>query len=195
MKTFTKTTVGTCIIGAAAIIGLVYLHTTEDVIKHSPPVIPIPICEPIKDNRPEIISNWIIKHSTRISDTTAKYIAEEVFKYPHPVLILSLIEVESKFTPTAISKAGALGLGQVMYNIHEKDLIALGIHKRRDLFDIDKNIKATSFILQMMLRKGEGDIVKALHFYLGGKDGKYVNRIFSNYVHLSLEIENALPNM
>lgn len=158
----------------------------------TPLTIPIPVCEPAKDSRLEAAGNWVMKYSTRISDTTAKYIVEEVFKYPHPILILSLVEVESEFTPTAISKAGALGLGQIMYTVHKKDLATLGIYKKRDLFDVDKNIKATSFILQMMLRKGDGDIVKALHFYLGGKDGKYVNRIFSNYVHLSLEIENAL---
>ncbi len=146
--------------------------------------------------RTEVVSSWIMNHSSRISDATAKYIAVEAFKYPHPILLLSLVEVESEFNPTAVSKVGAVGLSQIMYDIHKKDMVTLGIHKKRDLFDIDKNIKATSSILQMMLRKSNNDIEKALHFYLGGKDGKYVNRIFSNYVHLSLEIErNDMPKM
>ncbi len=143
----------------------------------------------------EVIAFWIMNHSSRISDSTAQQIATEAFKYPHPILILSLIEAESEFTPTAVSKMGAVGLGQVIYNIHKKDLVTLGIHRKRDLFDIDKNMKATSFILQMMLKKDNGDIVKALHSYLGEKGGKYINRIFSNYVHLSLEIENAMPEV
>ena len=146
-------------------------------------------------SRVEASTTWIIKHSSKISDSTAQHIAVEVFKYPNSILLLSLIETESEFTPTAVSKMGAVGLGQIMYDIHKKDMTALGIHKKRDLFDMDKNIKATSFILQMTLKKSNNNIEKALHFYLGGRDGKYVNRIFSNYVHLSLEIESALPNL
>ena len=140
-------------------------------------------------------TSWIISHSQRISENTAKRIAVEVFRYPNPLLIIALIEVESEFIQSAVSRAGALGLGQIMYDIHKKDLAELGIQKRRDLFDIDKNINATSYILQTMLKKNKGDVVKALHNYLGGKDGKYVARIFSNYVHLSLETEDALPKM
>lgn len=150
--------------------------------------------KPVKINT-ETQAVWVVSHSSRISYTTAKLIAEEASKYLHSTLILSLIEAESEFTPTAVSKVGAVGLGQIMYDIHKKDMASLGICKKRDLFDIDKNIKATSFVLQMMLKKNNGDVVKALHSYLGGKDGKYTSRILSNYVHLSLEIENDLSNM
>jgi soluble lytic murein transglycosylase-like protein len=144
-----------------------------------------------KDKRMEISAAWVARHSERISEVAAKHVADEVFKYPNPILILSLIEAESEFTPTAISNAGAIGLGQIMYYIHKKDLADLGIAKRKDLFDIEKNIKATSFILQMMLIRNNSDVTKALHSYLGGKDGKYVSRIFSNYVQLSMEIEGG----
>lgn len=143
----------------------------------------------------DMAAAWVARHSERISDTTAKRITDEAFKYPNPILILSLIEAESEFTPTAISSAGAIGLGQIMYYIHKKDLADLSITKRKDLFDIEKNIKATSFVLQMMLVRNNSDVTKALHSYLGGKDGKYVSRIFSNYVQLSMEIEGAVSKM
>ncbi|MDI6785095.1 MAG: lytic transglycosylase domain-containing protein [bacterium] len=140
-------------------------------------------------------TEWIMHHSSRISVETATEIAEEVCKYPNPILLLALIEVESGFVPSAVSKAGALGLGQVMFDIHKKMLVDLGIVDRRDLFNVKKNIKASSAILQMYLKKNKGDVVKALHNYLGGKDGKYVSKIFSNYVYLSLEINNEVPNL
>lgn len=136
-------------------------------------------------------ASWIAAHSNRISDKTAEQIAVAAFTHKSPILIIALIEAESEFTPTAVSKAGAVGLGQIMYEVHKKELENLGIYKKRELFDIDNNIKATSHLFQMMLTRSKGDVVKALHMYLGGKDGKYVNRIFSSYVLLSLEIENA----
>lgn len=139
-------------------------------------------------------TSWVITHSAKISEETARHIATEALRYPNPVLMLAVIEAESEFTPTAISKAGAIGLGQIMYEVHKKDLVALDIKKKRELFDIDKNIRATSFVLQMMLKKDGGNVEKALHSYLGGKDGKYVARIFSNYVHLSMEIESEMSS-
>lgn len=148
-----------------------------------------------KDRRMEVATAWVIRHSERISEVAAKHIADEAFKYPNSILILSLIEAESEFTPTAVSSAGAIGLGQIMYNIHKKDLAELGITKKRDLFDPEKNVRATAFVLKMMLDRGGGDVTKALHFYLGGKDGKYVSRIFLNYVQLSMEIEGAVPKV
>jgi len=143
----------------------------------------------------EVTSSWIMRHSSQISEAAAKQIAEEVFKVPNPILMISLIEVESLFIQSAVSKAGAVGLGQIMFEVHKKALAEIGISKKRDLFNIDCNIKASSFILQGMIKRSNGDLTKALHLYLGGKDGRYVARIFSNYIHLSMEIENALPKM
>lgn len=144
----------------------------------------------------EVASSWIMRHSSQISEATAKQITEEAFKVPHPILMISLIEVESLFIQSAVSKAGAIGLGQIMFEVHKKALAEIGISKKRDLFNIDCNVKASAFILQGMIKRSSGDLTKALHLYLGGKDGQYVNRIFSNYVHLSLEIErNDLPKM
>jgi hypothetical protein len=191
------------VIGASiiclGILGGTYIHSTlyktyNSTVYKLPPKVEDVVKLKQKDST-STVANWIIQHSTKISDNTARNIAVEVFKYPHPILLISLIEVESEFVPSAVSSKGAAGLGQIMYDIHKKDLEGLGILKRRDLFDIDKNVKATSFVLQMMLKKDKGDIVKALHSYLGGKDGKYVARIFSNYVNLSLEIENEVPNL
>lgn len=147
----------------------------------------------------EPVKSWINSHAQRISEHEAALIMTECFNYPHPILLISLIEAESEFTPTAISSKGAIGLGQIMYDIHKKDLEKIGIKQRKDLFNIEKNIKATSFVLQMMMKKDKGDVVKALHSYLGGKDGKYTNRIFTNYVCLSIELELAnekvMPHM
>ena len=161
---------------------------------------PVVIYEEVKQPiNYEPVKGWISSHAHRISDQEAALIMTECFKYQHPILLISLIEAESEFTPTAVSHKGALGLGQIMYDIHKKDLEKIGIKQRKDLFNIEKNIKATSFVLQMMMKKDKGDVVKALHSYLGGKDGKYTNRIFTNYVCLSIELELAnekiMPSM
>jgi len=139
----------------------------------------------------EIVTSWIMRHSNQISRSTAKKIVEEAFKVPNPILIISLMEVESLFNPGAVSRVGAVGLGQVRYEMHQKMLLEIGITSRRDLFDITLNVKASSLILQDMIRRSKGNLTKALHLYLGGRDSKYVARIYANYVKLSLEIENA----
>ena len=139
--------------------------------------------------------DWVMRHSSQISRSTAQKIVEEIYKVPNPVLMLSLIEVESLFNPTAVSRMGAIGLGQVMFEVHKKVLLGIGIADRRDLFDIALNIKASSLLLQDMIKRSKGNLTKALHLYLGGRDGKYVARIFKNYTELSIEIENALSKM
>jgi hypothetical protein len=173
--------------------GLIAILILTGVFVHINMSKPLPQVEPTciqpVDHRPSLAGQWVSNHSPRISEATAYQIAKEAFKYPHPILLLALMEAESEFTPTAVSSKGAVGLGQIMYDIHKKDLAGLGIMKRKDLFDVDKNIKAASFVLEMMLKKNKGDIVDGLHSYLGGKDGKYISRIFKNYVYLSVESE------
>jgi len=138
-----------------------------------------------------VAAGWIMRHSSQISRSTANKIVKEAFKVPNPILMISLMGVESSFNPTAVSKVGAVGLGQVRYEMHYKTLLEIGITDRRDLFDITLNIKASSFILQNMIRRSKGNLTKALYLYLGGRDSRYVAKIFKNYVELSLEIENA----
>jgi len=132
------------------------------------------------------MTNWAFKNSERIAYVTAKEIIDEALKVNHSILVLSVISVESQFNPSAVSYKGAIGLGQIMYGHWGKDLEKLKIIKdKRDLFGIKENLMATSYILDLQMKQANGDVVKALKFYLGESQSRYTNKIFTSYVSLS----------
>lgn len=133
------------------------------------------------------LTKWVYDHSKQISLATCKEIVQESLKTDKPLLMLSLIEVESNFVLTAVSSKGAMGLTQVMPGIHEKELIAKSIIKeRRDLFDVIPSVRAGNLVLSSCLKQSKDDVPKALELYLGGQDGWYVKRILSNLANLDL---------
>lgn len=101
---------------------------------------------------------------------TARRILEAVHcearKHPmlreRPHLVLAVIDVESAFDPFAVSYAGAVGLMQVMpfWPTH------LGL-ERKDLIDIELNIRMGTSILAHYLEKERGDYFRALGRYNG----------------------------
>jgi soluble lytic murein transglycosylase-like protein len=91
-----------------------------------------------------------------------------------PELVLAVIQVESRFNRFAISKAGALGLMQVMpFWLKE-------IGKPHDnLFDIRTNLRMGCTILRYYMDKQHDDLTSALARYNGSLYSyKYTNRIF-----------------
>lgn len=91
-----------------------------------------------------------------------------------PELVLAVIEVESRFDRFAISKAGALGLMQVMpFWLKE-------IGRPKDnLFDIHTNLRLGCTILRYYMDKEKNDLTAALARYNGSLYSyKYTNRIF-----------------
>lgn len=138
-----------------------------------------------------ILTKWVYEHSKQISAATCKTIVQESLKTNKPLLIIALIEVESNFTPTAISSKGAIGLTQVMPGVWEKELISKGIIKeRRDLFNVVPSVSAGDMILSFFLKQSKGDVTKALESYLGGQDVSYVKRILSHLANLYVLVES-----
>jgi len=91
-----------------------------------------------------------------------------------PELVLAVIEVESRFDRFAISKAGALGLMQVMpFWLKE-------IGRPDDnLFDIHTNLRMGCTILRYYMDKENDDLTAALARYNGSLYSyKYTNLIF-----------------
>ncbi len=84
-----------------------------------------------------------------------------------PELILAVIDVESNFRPYAVSRAGALGLMQVMpFWVKE-------IGRPKDnLFRIRTNLRYGSTILRFYLDKEKGNRTRALSRYNGSR-GKW----------------------
>jgi soluble lytic murein transglycosylase-like protein len=137
----------------------------------------------------DALIKWVYLKSEKISEDTARIIVKEAVRTERPLLILALISVESEFNPCAISRKGAIGLTQVVWYHHGKALIEAGISRdKKDLFNVDKSIRAGNFILNGFLVQSNGNVQKALELYLGGKDGAYTRRILGNLADLYVAI-------
>lgn len=133
------------------------------------------------------IVNWILAHSAQCWPDLAKGIVSWVDDKPHWLLLIAMMQAESGFNPTAVSSKGAIGLGQIMFtsNLVKNSII----EKRRDLFDPYKNITCMSYIFEQKLEIAEGDPLKAIYYYVGGKNKAYAKKIITN-LHELITIAN-----
>jgi len=93
-----------------------------------------------------------------------------------PELVLSVIQVESNFNLFAISRAGALGLMQVMpFWLKE-------IGKPGDnLFRMQTNLRYGCTILRHYLDKEKGNRTRALMRYNGTREFKYAAKVYRRF--------------
>lgn len=104
-----------------------------------------------------------------------------------PLLILSVMAIESSMNPYAESPVGAQGLMQVMTRVHtEKFEEHGGDHKALDPI---ANIKVGSMILKDLIRRG-GSVERGLQLYVGAGnleyDGGYSARVLGEHGRLRL---------
>ena len=116
----------------------------------------------------------------------AKKLSEEIGVDPN--LINTIIKVESNFNPAAISKAGAIGLMQLMPSTAN----SLGVE---DPYDIYQNLKGGITLIKTLLNSFDGNLKLALAAYNAGaakvkeygdippieETQNYVNKILSIY--------------
>lgn len=182
-----STAIGLVVICCIVVAGIFFLYSQSilPIYKSLPP----PVIQ--YKQTEETLTLWVYNHSVRISKPSANLIVKESLKTSKPLLVLALIDAESEFTPTAFSKKEAIGLTQVMFDIHGKELFKAAIIKeRRDLFDIIPSIQAGEWVLNSCLTQTKGDVPKALERYLGGKDGAYLQRILTNLANLYVLTRN-----
>lgn len=104
-----------------------------------------------------------------------------------PLLILSVVAVESSLNPYAQSPVGATGLMQVMPGLHSAKF--LNQDANRGALDPVSNIRVGSEILGDLIRRG-GSVERGLQLYVGagnaGDDGGYANRVLGELGRLRM---------
>lgn len=88
-----------------------------------------------------------------------------------PDLVLSIIDVESRFDRWAVSSTGAQGLMQIM-----PFWLRQAGHPGDNLFDPRTNLRLGCTILAYYLRRAHGDIAEALQAYYGRRYGDEYSR-------------------
>ena len=159
--------------------------------------------EALRNKLENKLSEWVYNHSKKISRGQAKFIVTEAMKTDKALLIIALAEYESiGFVPTVVSKKGCVGLMQINFNgnngkdVNGKTLVQAGIiNEKRDLFEVDRNIRSGDFLLGVYLKQSKGNVLKALDRYLGERDGVYVLEVFSNLAELYLLQEAVVKSM
>lgn len=113
---------------------------------------------------------WFIRqiYPLKYSDYIFKYSKENQVD---PYLTASIILVESKYYPNAVSKKGARGLMQIMPRTGEwvaQQLDLEGFHPDY-LFDPEINIKIGTWYLSYLMKQFNGDLTLVLAAYNGGQ--------------------------
>lgn len=122
--------------------------------------------------------------------------------YVIPVeLVLAVIEVESNYKADAVSKAGAIGLMQVIPEHHEDRMMKLNC---LDLFDPYQNVRVGMDYLSKLIDEYDGNFHKALTAYhhgpTGAKDkffgqGTYQTEYSLKVLNATEKIEKGLTEM
>lgn len=137
----------------------------------------------------QLVTNWLAKRY-RVADeainmlVSATYLTAKETKLD-PLLILSVIAIESRFNPFSESPVGAQGLMQVMSKVHHDKFSELGGIKAA--LNPVANIKVGAMILKEYVTSA-GSIEAGLKRYVGAADndtdGGYGNLVLAEYKRL-----------
>ena len=110
-----------------------------------------------------------------------------------PLLILSVIAIESRFNPIAESEMGAKGLMQVMPQHHQDKLAGVG--GENAVLDPNTNILVGTQILKDCIRRG-GGLEAGLQLYAGAygdPENLYAQKVMAEKDRLDQALRRAMP--
>lgn len=136
------------------------------------------------------LTNYI-SSNYKVPETEAKEIVSSTYqqsldKGVDPLLVLSLIEVESAFNKNIKSKYGAIGLTQVMPKSHPEE-VAESKNISKNIADVKANIFVGVNVLKKYLTLQKGNVALALQAYNGSlkdKSRKYYRKIVAKQAKL-----------
>ena len=146
----------------------------------------------------------ILRFSDEMSSSQAKKLAklivEECDNYEiDPSLVLAIIQVESNFSPTAVSDKGAIGLMQVMPSTAEylAEKLGISISRKKELHDPFLNVRLGIYYLSLL--EGRFDNVEdALFAYYYGpsrfESNRYITGKLPRYVRKVLSFKSFLDD-
>lgn len=143
------------------------------------------------DPRQKFVVQYLARRY-RVADEAARMLVANAFeigreKNLDPLLILSVVAIESALNPFAQSSMGAQGLMQVMTRVHAERFVEHG----GDLAALDPiaNMKVGSEILHELIRRG-GSLERGLQLYVGAgnapDDGGYGAKVLGERSRLQI---------
>ena len=154
---------------------------------------PSPVAEQaaVADPRQKFVVQYLARRY-RIADEAARMLVANAFEIGHekkldPLLILSVVAIESGLNPFAQSPMGAQGLMQVMTRVHAERFAEHGGHLAA--LDPIANMKVGSEILHDLIRRG-GSVERGLQLYVGAgnmpDDGGYGAKVLGERSRLAI---------
>jgi hypothetical protein len=143
------------------------------------------------DPRQKYVGQYLSRRY-RIADEAARLLVANAFEIGHekkldPLLILSVVAIESGLNPFAQSSVGAQGLMQVMTRVHGERFAEHGGHLAA--LDPVANMKVGSEILRELISRG-GSVERGLQLYVGAgnlpDDGGYGARVLGERSRLMI---------
>jgi len=155
------------------------------------PASPVALKPAAVDPRQKFVVQYLARRY-RVADEAARMLVANAFeigrdKKLDPLLILSVVAIESGLNPFAASPMGAQGLMQVMTRVHAERFAEHG----GDLAALDPiaNMKVGSEILHELISRG-GSVERGLQLYVGAgnapDDGGYGARVLGERSRLQL---------
>lgn len=145
----------------------------------------------VTDPRQKYVVQYLARRY-RVADEAARMLVANAFeigqeKRLDPLLILSVVAIESGLNPFAASPVGAQGLMQVMTRVHAERFVEHG----GDLAALDPiaNMKVGSEILHELISRG-GSLERGLQLYVGAgnapDDGGYGAKVLGERARLQM---------